>query len=313
MKRRVRERARGARDAWASFRVKCARGRRAALGELASLPSGAVQLTAQPIIANCIVFSKDRAMQLDACLRSIERYAPYAGSITVICLASNADFAEAYRDLGIGERVRLLHQSDDFRRDVIGAIDADVQYTVFHTDDNVFFRRPLGVPSLPNGFATFSLRLGENTTDCYTLDRPQRLPRLSAAGSLIAWDWTRAEGDFAYPMSLDGHVFDTCHLLWMLRRARFTNPNGLEAELHYRRYLAPPVMLAFRESSLLSIPANLVNSTHENRTSGNPALSAEALNARFLDGDRIQIDQMDFAAVRAAHQEVPFVFSSRAV
>jgi hypothetical protein len=37
-------------------------------------------------------------------------------------------------------------------------------------------------------------------------------------------------------------------------------------------------------------------------------MSPEALNARFLAGERIDLDAMDFSAVRGAHQEIPLVF-----
>ena len=127
---------------------------------------------------------------------------------------------------------------------------------------------------------------------------------------MMAWNWACADGDFAYPMSLDGHVFRTGLLLRMLRHARFRNPNDLETALHFRRHLAPPAMLSFRESCLLSIPANMVNSTHRgNRVGRDPSSSAVALNTRFLAGSRIAFEQMDFSHVRAPHEEVPFVFT----
>jgi hypothetical protein len=259
---------------------------------------------------NCIVFSKDRAMQLDACLRSIERSAPYAGQIVVVYHATTPEFAKGYRMLDPGDSVRLVPQSNDFRGDVMNALDPDSECTVFHTDDDVFFRTPPTAPVLPPGFAAFSLRLGQNTTYCYTLHRPQPMPTTNTEGPLMAWDWTRAKDDFSYPLSLDGHILSTHLLLRLLRRARFANPNQLEDELHFRRYFAPPKMLAFRESCLVSIPANVVNATHPNRAGGNPNWSSEALNARFLAGERIDLDAMDFSAVHSAHHEVPFAFKS---
>ena len=251
-------------------------------------------------------------MQLDACVRSIERCAPYAGAIVVIYKATNRDFGAAYDSLGVGSRVRLVPESDDFRRDVMHALDAGDVHTVFHTDDDIVFRRPGIAPMPAPGFAAFSLRLGMNTTNCYPLDRPQRLPSFSADGEVIAWDWTRADADFAYPMSLNGHVFSTVLLRRMLARARFANPNELEAQLHARRHLAPRWMLAFRESCLTSIPVNVVSSTHENRAGGNAELAPQALNARFLAGERIDIEATDFSDVRGAHQEIPLVFERTA-
>lgn len=272
------------------------------LPSAASSNSGSLQV-------NCVVFSKNRAMQLEACLRSIERFAPYSGPVIVVYKATSPEFREGYRLLVTGERVRLAPQSDDFRRDVLEAVDAGFEYTVFHTDDDVFFRRPPAQPIMDSRFAAFSLRLGENTTHCYPLSSEQPLPRRSERDAFFAWNWTRASHDFAYPISLDGHILATAVLRRMLACARFDNPNELESELHLRRHLAPSGMLSFRESCLVSIPANIVTPTYRNRAGENPDWSAEALNRRFLAGERIDVDAMDFSSIRGAHQEVPLAFA----
>jgi hypothetical protein len=123
----------------------------------------------------------------------------------------------------------------------------------------------------------------------------------------MAWDWTHADGDFAYPMSLDGHIFRTDLLLPILTPLEYTTPNELEEILHSRRHLVPPLMLSFDRSCVVSIPANVVTSTHRNRTGENPDWSAGALNSRLLAGDRIDLAAMDFTSVTGSHQEVPLV------
>jgi hypothetical protein len=248
-------------------------------------------------------------MQLDACLRSIERFAPYSGPVVVIYKASSSEFAEGYRLLDGAERWRLVPQSDDFRRDVVEAVDAGCEHTVFHTDDDVFFRAAPAEVIMGSRFAAFSLRLGENTTYCHPLDSEQPLPLRSEHGPFMGWSWPRASLDFAYPMSLDGHVFRTRLLRRMLRCARFGDPNELENELHLRRHLAPFGMLAFRQSCLVSIPVNIVTPAFRNRAGENPEWSPGSLNRRWLDGERIDLDAMDFSSVRGAHQEIPLAFA----
>src|SRR5713226_4725989 len=113
---------------------------------------------------SAVVFSKNRAMQLDACLRSIEAFAPYTGRIVVIYRATSREFKAGYQSLRLGARAVLVEETSDFRRDVIDAVrSGEDGYTVFHTDDDVFFRRPPAVPAFSDEFATFSLRLGRNT------------------------------------------------------------------------------------------------------------------------------------------------------
>lgn len=292
----------GARNSWAEARIRAARG----AGEPPPFPAS--RDDDRPPVT-CIVFSKDRAMQLDACLRSIERLSPYGGPIVVIYRATNPAFGEGYEALDVGPRVRLVAESD-FRRDVLDVLSSGADYFAFHTDDDIFFRTISTAPIPPPGFAAFSLRLGTNTTQSYALNRSQKPPAMRSREDLVAWDWTRADGDFGYPLSLNGHVLSAQLLLRLLRRARFSNPNHLEAELHVRRHLVPPWMLAFRESSVVSIPANIVTSTHTNRAGTDPELSPSALNERFLAGQRIDAGAMDFSSVRGAHQEIPLVFAA---
>jgi hypothetical protein len=255
-----------------------------------------------------VVFSKDRAMQLDACLRSIQRFAPYSGPITVLYVATTHEFLAGYQAIELDGSVRLVAQASPFRSAVMELMSDDLEYTVFHTDDDLFFARPPGQPVLPSGYAAFSLRLGENTIYSHPSDRKQRLPNASQLGQIMAWDWRRADSDFAYPMSLNGHIFSTSLLRELLSDASFDNPNELEAELHFRRYRAPRGLLAFRTSSVVSIPANVVTTTHANRASSDPESSPEALNRRFLAGERIDPERMDFSGVDAAHQEIDFAF-----
>ena len=68
-------------------------------------------------------------------------------------------------------------------------------------------------------------------------------------------------------------------------------------------------MASFRESRLVNVPANLVNETFANRHSG--AHRTDDLNERFLRGERIDVSGMDFANVRAAHEELAYAFSRR--
>jgi hypothetical protein len=72
-------------------------------------------------------------------------------------------------------------------------------------------------------------------------------------------------------------------------------------------------MLSFRQSCLVSIPANIVTPTYRNRVGENSDWSAESLNRCFLAGERIDLYAMDFSSVRGAHQEIPLAFVRKGV
>ncbi len=241
-------------------------------------------------------------MQLEACLRSIERHAPYTGSITVIYRATTESFRKGYAQIPRDGRARLVEQGQ-FESDVVAVLHEAGDRVVFHTDDDLFFRTPPGTPLLLDGCASFSLRLGENTIYCYPFSRDQTLPNRERAGDFIVWNWQRAENDFAYPMSLNGHIFEGDMLRSLIAGVRFRDPNDLERELHFRRHRVPRLMISFRQNSCVSVPLNVVTDSIVNRSGLDPRHSPEALNERFLRGERIDLDAVDYTDVRAAHEE----------
>ena len=93
---RIRTRARGLREGWARLRISLRRGGRR--GEAPS-PLPLEGEPAEHLAVNCIVFSKNRPMQLDALLRTLGSRAPYGGSITVIYRASGAEYKRGYEPL----------------------------------------------------------------------------------------------------------------------------------------------------------------------------------------------------------------------
>jgi hypothetical protein len=292
------------RETWARARLRAARGQRPGdlVVELPSAPPHALEVS-------CIVFSKDRPMQLEACLRTIIGNAPYRGSVTVIHRATSATYRRGYEMLDFGERVEMVDQGADFRSTVVGVLREVGEFVVFHTDDDLFFRRTPHAPLPPAGCAAFSLRLGENTDYSYSYGREQPLPERSHLGEVMIWNWRRAADDFAYPLSLNGHIFRTDLIRSLVRGVRFRDPNELERELHLRRHKVPALMASFMESSVVSIPVNVVTESIVNRSGDDPGLSAEALADRFLAGERINVEAIDFSAIRSAHQELALAFS----
>lgn len=249
-------------------------------------------------------------MQLDALLRSLLRRAPYRGSITVVYSATTDLFRDGYAQLDTEARVRLVPQSDDFQATLLELLPREEGLIVFHTDDDLFFRTPPCAPLLPAGCVSFSFRLGENTTYCYPFARDQRLPAREQLKDFMVWEWSEAEHDFAYPMSLDGHIFNVTLIRDLLADATFRDPNELERELHLIRHRAPRLMASFRHSCVVSVPLNAVTSSIANRRGADPRFTPEALNDLFLRGLRIDLGDIDGTSICGAHQELTLTFST---
>jgi hypothetical protein len=253
-----------------------------------------------------IVFSRDRAMQLDAFLRSVELHVPELfEELVVLYRATEEGFAAGYERLR-AERPGVTWVAESNFRDDLLELVGDERLLVFHTDDDVYFRS-IGAFDLRDEEVCFTLRLGLNTTYCYPLDRDEELRDAEVGGDRVSWDWRAQDpGAYSYPLALNAHVFRAREAHEWLGRTEYASPNELEAALQALSPDVQPRMASFAHSAVVSIPANIVNDTYANRHGA--MHGAQDLNLRFLDGERIDVPAMSFDRIGACHVEIPYVF-----
>jgi len=249
-------------------------------------------------------------MQLDAFLRSVQEHASAAYTLVCVLYTTTSDrhreayarLAEIYRDV---EWVDESSFSEDLMRLV--SAESEEPFTVFHTDDDVFFRT-FPPPELRDDELCFSLRLGVNTVYNYAFDVPEQVAGASLDDGRVRWEWReQAPGSFAYPLSLNGHVFRTRDVQRWLGEVTFANPNELEAALQAVDGDLAPMMASYEHSVVVSLPLNVVNDVYFNRAEW--TYGAEELNERFHLGQRIDLERMDFANVTSAHEQIAPVLS----
>jgi glycosyltransferase involved in cell wall biosynthesis len=188
-----------------------------------------------------------------------------------------------------------------------------LDYVLFAVDDTVFVQDftmadMAGTLDRRQEVLGFSLRMGRNTTYCYTMNHAQKLPEFEPLeeGSL-KYRWRDADHDFGYPLELSSSVYRIKDILPLLEQLEFTNPNTLEDIMSHstERFRESHPFLACREhSGAFSIPANKVQEVCDNRAGGSAAYSAESLAALFARGQRIQTQSFDGFIPEACHQEV---------
>ena len=133
---------------------------------------------------NIIIFSKDRACQLDYLVRSIKEY--FIGyenyTFNVLYKTSSETFEKGYKVLkeSCPENFRFIKECE-FKSDLIPLINPFRPYTMFFVDDNVMkgsfdpqFLR--GLVDFPQA-ACLSLRMNPGITYCYTMDIKTPPPR----------------------------------------------------------------------------------------------------------------------------------------
>jgi hypothetical protein len=191
---------------------------------------------------------------------------------------------------------------------------------MFLVDDCVFVRgfrlaeasRALRVNAAAVGF---SLRLGRNTTHCYTLDRPQRLPAFTPqGGGVLAFDWREAECDFGYPLEVSSSLYRVETIACLLLGEDYVNPNTLEAALwtaalRFRHRTSRRELLCFEQSVAFCNAINRVQTTYETRSGESAAFSVSTLADRFDAGFRLDTDAFSAFVSEACHGEVPFKFA----
>lgn len=213
---------------------------------------------------DCLVFSKDRAAQLDLLLRSIQRHAPRLySSLAVLYTGSSADYLRGYQVCFVEHPEAKFVLEHHFETQVRGWLDIAGPVVSFLVDDDVFYRdAPDLKGNLPAGFV------------------------FDGAMSLRG-------GDYDYPFSVDGNIYRRKDVNWILKGLRFRNPTELEAHAHNVRHRLPfsNVSLYDHPPCLVGVPANRVSVS-----SGMPHMGVDPrmLNERYLAGDRLHIDAQLF-------------------
>jgi tetratricopeptide (TPR) repeat protein len=261
-----------------------------------------------------LVFSKDRAMQLQAGIESFLLHCRDAGalSLSVLYKASDANHQRQYAVLARRfPQVRFIPETD-FRSQVLGLLNTS-RHILFLVDDNLFvraFRLDTILESLrQNADAVgFSLRLGRNIQRCYMREVPPAQPAfIPTEPGIVKYSWLGAPHDFGYPLEVSSSLYRTAEILPLLEQLPFANPNTLEGLMAANAQLyaaARPAVLCFEQSVAFCNPINMVQTTCHNRAGSNPQHSAQHLAGLFDQGMRIDVARFAGFVPASCHQEV---------
>lgn len=267
-----------------------------------------------------VVFSKDRAMQLDATLRSLQLRCTDADSMTVkvIYYCSTTLHNDQYEELKHIYPLAQFIPEKNFKDDLLSAL-SHHEYAIFLVDDNLFvrdFKLADAVTSLEK-FPTaigFSFRLGKNTAYCYMLGKQQNLPAFDHLDKIILkYNWTTADLDFGYPLELSSSLYRIKDIMPLLARIDFKNPNTLELQLETNKAAyasAQPALLCFNQSTAFCNPVNMVQAMWANKSGRNNDYTAEKLADMFAQGYRIDVKRFSDFVPNSCHQEVKLYFTA---
>lgn len=265
-----------------------------------------------------LIFSKDRAMQLDAALRSFYMHCSdvHLLDLKVIYKTSNAVHEKQYEDLKKDYVSVLFIKEDGFKEQVLSVI-RKYTYILFLVDDNIFLRN-FSISELTNNLNEnknaigFSLRLGANTVYCYALHSSQTPPNFTKVTSdILKYDWTFAERDFGYPLEVSSSLYRVKEIYPLLVQIHFRNPNTLEGQLAANKHVyvkTRPNLLCGKLSLTFCDPLNMVQDVCDNRAGSEDCYTSNTLSKKFGEGYRINIENYINFTPNACHQEVPLDF-----
>ena len=267
---------------------------------------------------NIIIFSKDRACQLELLLRSLKLFLQnwQSYSVHIIYAYSNSDYQQGYELVKIQyHEFNYLPESQeeinsDFKSKVLECFKNDSSYTMFLVDDLVF-KSFVDITDIT--FQTFvnnsdilclSLRLSPNIKYCYTTNSFSPPPSFDEN---LVWNWQKQSKntDWGYPMSLDGHIFRTSEIYNLILNQSFNNPNTLESQLA-NHPLSSSQMICYSKSKMVNIPANKVQTIYSNRHAN--MIGLNELNQQFLNKNRLSLKPILDIRNISVHQEIPLYF-----
>lgn len=265
-----------------------------------------------------LIFSKDRAMQLQGTIESFLLHCRDEDAVDFVVLykVSNGLHRGQYDELKKKFSQVSFIEENDFRSQVLSVLQK-CDYVLFLVDDNIFVR-PFSVQDMSGALgrekdtAGFSLRLGRNTGYCYPLSSPQALPAFrEIGGGILKYYWPGSQCDFGYPLEMSSSVYRCREILQLLGRVEFANPNRLEGimDLNKHLYNNLPYLLTFAESAAFCNPVNVVQNTVKNRHGVVHNYSSEKLADYFSRGMSIDVKKYIGFKPNAAHQEVELYFT----
>ena len=259
-----------------------------------------------------IIWSKNRACQLDLLLRSIQDHFPDAGTIFILYHSTSEDYKGGYDKLKAKQFPMLIKwiQQENFETDIKCILDKMfTPYILGISDDCVFIKDAI-LPDdfkLENDEICFSLRHGNNHNYCLTANKEMVIPIFIREGNTIKWEWPMSDSyaDYGYPSAVDSSIYDRKYITAIWKSLSFNNPCDLENEFNhkYRNY-SKPYMKSFTDCRLLSIPANRTNDSSNNTFEG---LTAEQLNKYWLDGIEISTENLYNITVQSCHKYIPYL------
>ncbi len=275
-------------------------------------------------MVSIIVFSFNRAMQLDALIHSIIEYWDVTKiKIVVIYNTTNDFYEQGYKLLqeNIKEKkyIHLLKETEykreynfkellslfnlkhyikysyvrspksNFRELLATCIKECSEHIIFLTDDSVFIDNVIVSDEILNEIDQRPFQSSFSLRLGKEMNNPPK--NIDIDDSYIKWNYYLQPKlhNWGYQFSVDGHIYSKKIILELFENIVFSNPSSLEMfcceYVRLKKWLKNGI--SFVEPKLLSFPLNMVQNIQKNESSG---VEPEILNYKYLEGNVLKYE-----------------------
>jgi hypothetical protein len=266
-----------------------------------------------------IIFSKNRAVQLYALIKSLLDTKIGNCNVIVIYQATSPEHALSYDEVTnlIGDQAVFYDQNlySSFKNCLINVLKDNQSRKVFFLVDDIIFTEKVNyhdIEKIDSSRYIFSLRMGAQLRYSYVVQKSQSLPQFfQKSNQYLSWHWLSGDFEWGYPLSVDGHVFNYDEVLIWASCLNYSAPNSLEIAMqNLRPYYLFKLGACFKKSVIINIPVNKVQDEVANL---HGSIHQDELLAAWQRGLCIDFKKFRGFENISTHQEADFSLVKRAL
>lgn len=248
-----------------------------------------------------IIYSKDRASQLDLLLRSIKINFKNVNKVWVLYDFAG-EFMEGYNILkqkDYGLNIEYIIQTRDTFYKIINNVINNVgtEYILPLCDDDVFIR-DTDISDISNYFddniVGICFRRSLDLTNSYHTGQFVNLPEFDLNCPYPKWEWKKYDMiRWGYPYQAGGMVYKTSFFKHMINVSNFDLPNYLESSMNEKRNeWGKDYIICYKKSPIVNVSINRVQNNVLNRGGRDINYSPKELNDLFVSGKIINHSEL---------------------
>jgi len=263
---------------------------------------------------NILIFSKDRACQLDLCIRSILEKLHLGYRLHVQYTTSDEMFDKGYELLKqkYGHFIKFVKESN-FKTTLLEMVSKfENEYCMFLVDDDVFindvsedeFCKLFKLYKENTKVATVSFRMNPFIDYCFPAKKKMIIPEFMEETMYLLWAWVDYDSFtcWGYPMAIDTHVYNVKSISALFNRLNYSDVNTLELNMTYNTPKEKPYMISFKETKVYNIQHNFVQEDSRQKSK----CAVHTLNEKFLKGAVISTEDIYRLKPTAAHGKLEY-------